>query len=72
MKVDSQDLLDSNDVAEILGLSSSTAVSTYRRRYPDFPEPLVVKGSGKCVLWERLAVETWARGRSLSDNQQAP
>ncbi|MCW2748893.1 MAG: hypothetical protein JWR83_3 [Aeromicrobium sp.] len=64
MKVDPNDLLDSNEVAELLGLSSSTAVSTYRRRYADFPEPVITKGSGKCVLWERRSVEVWIRSRA--------
>lgn len=59
MLIDPADLLDSNEVASILGLSSSTAVSTYRQRYPDFPPPVVVKGSGKCVLWLRSDVEGW-------------
>lgn len=61
MKLDPADLLDSNEVANLLGLTSSTAVSTYRRRYRDFPEPLIIKGSGKCLLWDRAAIEAWAR-----------
>ena len=64
MKVDPNDLLDSNEVAELLGLSSSTAVSTYRRRYADFPDPVLVKGSGKCVLWDRRTIELWIARRA--------
>lgn len=63
MKVDPSDLLDSNEVAQVLGLSSSTAVSTYRSRYADFPVPVLAKGSGKCVLWLRRDVEAWAARR---------
>ena len=63
MKVDPADLVDSSEVAELLGLSSSTAVSTYRARYTDFPEPVVQKGSGKCVLWLRAEIETWGEQR---------
>lgn len=63
MKYDPADLVDSNEVAEMLGLSSSTAVSTYRRRYADFPEPVIVKGTGKCVLWARSTIEVWISHR---------
>ncbi len=63
MKVDPSDLVDSSEVAEILGLSSSTAVSTYRGRYEDFPQPVVTKGSGKCVLWLRSEVLAWGENR---------
>ena len=63
MKYDPADLVDSNEVADILGLSSSTAVSTYRRRYDDFPDPILVKGSGKCVLWDRRSIEDWMDAR---------
>ena len=60
MKVDPSDLIDSSEVAALLGLSSPKAVSTYRSRYADFPHPVIVKGSGKCVLWVRAHVEVWA------------
>jgi predicted DNA-binding transcriptional regulator AlpA len=61
MKIDPGELLDSNEVAALLGLSTSRAVSTYRARYSDFPAPVVQKGSGKCVLWLRADVEAWAQ-----------
>ena len=60
MLVDTDDLLDSTEVAELLGLSSNRAVSTYRQRYTDFPEPVVEKPSKMCVLWRRQDVEAWA------------
>lgn len=55
------DLIDSTEVAAILGLSTFRAVSTYRRRYPDFPAPLVSKGN--CILWDRTEVERWQSAR---------
>ncbi len=58
-KIDPDELLDAGEVAEILGLSHKTAVTTYRGRYSDFPEPVLVKASGKCVLWLRADVEAW-------------
>lgn len=63
MKVEIGDLLDSSEVAELLGLGNNRAVSTYRARYDDFPEPVIEKGSGKCVLWLRADVLAWDRGR---------
>jgi hypothetical protein len=59
--IDPADLLDSHDVAELLGLASHRAVSTYRGRYSDFPPPILEKGTGRCVLWLRADVEAWAR-----------
>jgi predicted DNA-binding transcriptional regulator AlpA len=63
VKIDPADLIDSNEVAALLGLVNNRAVSTYRGRYSDFPVPIVEKGSGKCVLWLRSDVEAWARAR---------
>lgn len=57
------DLIDSNEVAEILGLGTSRAVSIYRGRYDSFPEPVLIKGSGKCMLWLRADIEAWAEVR---------
>jgi predicted DNA-binding transcriptional regulator AlpA len=63
VKIDPGDLIDSSEVAELLGLSTSRAVSTYRTRYPDFPQPVVEKASGKCTLWLRSEIEAWDRSR---------
>ena len=59
MRIDPNDLLDSSDVAELLGLNSVTAVATYRARYRDFPDPVVAKASGKCLLWLRQDIDAW-------------
>jgi predicted DNA-binding transcriptional regulator AlpA len=64
MQIDTGDLLDANDVAELLGLAHRQAVSTYRGRYPDFPEPIVEKA--RCVLWRRTDIEAWRDGRASS------
>jgi len=61
--VDTDELVDSTEVAEILGLSSARAVSVYRSRYDDFPDPLLVKAGGRLLLWHRQEVEAWRRGR---------
>jgi predicted DNA-binding transcriptional regulator AlpA len=59
--IEPDDLLSAAEVAELLGLGSNRAVSVYRRRYDDFPGPVVVKG--KCTLWLRGDVEAWRSGR---------
>jgi len=41
VKLDPADLIDANDVAKIIGISRGSNVSIYRRRYPEFPEPVV-------------------------------
>jgi predicted DNA-binding transcriptional regulator AlpA len=61
--VEPDDLIDSHEVAELLGLGSHRSVSVYRARYDDFPDPVIEKGSGKCLLWLRADIETWAAGR---------
>lgn len=63
-KIDPDDLIDTHDIAALLGLSSPRAVSVYRARYGDFPAPLIDRGTGRCLLWHRAAVEAWAKGRS--------
>lgn len=58
MKVDPTDLLNAAEVAQVLGLAHREAVSTYRRRYNNFPEPIIKKGT--CVLWHRPDIQAWA------------
>jgi len=58
---DLDDLLDADQVASLLGLSSRGVVSVYSARYPDFPEPVVRRASGRCQLWLRADVEAWGR-----------
>lgn len=62
--VDPAELIDPAEAAGILGLSTSNAVSVYRRRYDDFPAPVVAKG--RCVLWRRQDIEAWAASRRRS------
>jgi glutathione-regulated potassium-efflux system ancillary protein KefG len=58
-----EDLIDAQDVAELLGLSHRNTVSTYQRRYQDMPRPVVDLGPGRPRLWLRPEVERWARQR---------
>ena len=63
MKLELADLLDAGEVADVLGLARRQAVSTYRKRYSDFPPPVIEKSSGKCQLWMRSDIEKWALTR---------
>lgn len=64
--IDLDDITDAAGVAEILGLRQRNSVRTYRARYPDFPEPVLDLGAGRCLLWLRSEVEEWARSRHRS------
>ena len=68
-KVDTEDLLDTQGVAEILGLAHRNTVTQYQRRYPDMPKPVFDLGPGRVKLWLRPEMERWAanqesRGRT--------
>jgi glutathione-regulated potassium-efflux system ancillary protein KefG len=62
-RVRTEDLIDAQVVAEILGLSHRNSVYTYLRRYPSMPRPVLDIGEGRVQLWLRPQVETWARAR---------
>jgi predicted DNA-binding transcriptional regulator AlpA len=61
--VDLDDLLDATEVATLLGLSSRGAVSVYRQRYEEFPQPAVERASGRCQFWVREDIEAWQSTR---------
>lgn len=61
VRVDLENLLDADEVASLLELSSRSAISVYRSRYTDFPEPVLDRGTGKCRFWLRAEVEAWRR-----------
>ena len=46
-------------MAQALGLTHRHSVSTYRRRYADFPRPAVTRGKGRTNLWLRSDIEAW-------------
>jgi len=68
-KVDTEDLIDAQGVADVLDLSHRNTVSQYQRRYADMPRPVVDLGEGRVKLWLRPDIERWAaqqaeRGRT--------
>ena len=60
-RVDIDDLVDARAVAEVLGLKHANSVSTYAKRYRDFPGPAVNLGRGRTLLWLRPEIMKWAR-----------
>jgi predicted DNA-binding transcriptional regulator AlpA len=62
-RVDTDDLIDAQGVAEILGLAHRNSVSLYQRRYEDMPRPVVERGGGRTKLWLRSAIDNWAKQR---------
>jgi hypothetical protein len=59
-KVDVDDLLDANGVAELLGLAHRNTVSVYQHRYEDMPRPVREFGDRRVKLWLRPEIERWA------------
>jgi predicted DNA-binding transcriptional regulator AlpA len=57
--IDTDQLVDLAETAALIGIDNPRGVSVYRRRYEDFPVPVIAKG--RCVLWLRTDVEAWAR-----------
>lgn len=59
-RVETEDLLDAQGVADVLGLSHRNTVSQYQRRYPDMPRPVIDLGDGRVKLWLQPEIEQWA------------
>ena len=62
-KVDVDELIDAQGVADLLGLAQRNTVSLYQRRYHDMPRPVVDLGKGRCKMWIREEIEDWSRRR---------
>lgn len=65
-EVDLDELLDADEVAVLLGLSSRSAISVYRSRYSTFPAPALDRGTGKCRFWLRSEILAWNADRTAS------
>jgi hypothetical protein len=62
------DLVDARAVAQLLGLTHSNSVSTYLKRYPDFPVPVYGPGPGHARLWHRADIVRWREHRNARSN----
>lgn len=65
-RVATEDLLDAQAVADVLGLSHRNTVSQYQRRYADMPRPVVDLGVGRVKLWLRPDIKRWATQQAAS------
>jgi len=63
-EVDTEDLVSVGEVADLLGLAHPNSVTTYLRRYDDFPRPVVEKSSGHIRLWLRADINGWVEERA--------
>jgi glutathione-regulated potassium-efflux system ancillary protein KefG len=61
--INTDDLVDAQGVADLLGLRHPNSVHTYLRRYADMPRPVLDLGPGRPRLWLRPEVERWLLGR---------
>lgn len=59
-RVDTEDLIDAQMVADLLGLSHRNSVSLYQRRYDDMPRPVVDLGESRVKLWLRSEIIAWS------------
>jgi predicted DNA-binding transcriptional regulator AlpA len=59
-KVEIDDLLDAQGVADVLGLSHRNTVFQYQRKYENMPPPAIDLGEGRVKLWLRPQIERWA------------
>jgi len=65
-KVDPDDLIGAAEVQAILRLSHPSSVTTYLKRYPDFPQPVVDLSASRVRLWRRQDIEQWHEQREAS------
>lgn len=63
-KVDPDDLIGAAEVQAIVGLSHPSSVTTYLRRYPDFPRPVVDLSGSRVRLWQRQDIVHWQQKRA--------
>lgn len=62
-KVDPDDLIGAADVQALLRLSHPSSVTTYLKRYSDFPAPIIDRSNSRVRLWKRQDIEHWLQGR---------
>jgi predicted DNA-binding transcriptional regulator AlpA len=65
-ELDPDDLVSAAEVQSILRLSHPSSVTTYYRRYADFPKPVVELSASRVRLWKRQDIEQWQRSREGS------
>lgn len=61
--VNTEDLCDAHEVAQLIGLGHPNSVHGYLRRYDDMPRPVVSLGRGRIHLWLRPDIVAWHETR---------
>lgn len=69
--IDPKELVDARWVATRLGLSHPNSVTTYLRRYPEMPRPVVDLGRGRSRLFLKSEIEAWADQRRVRTRQRS-
>ncbi len=68
-KIDVDDLIDTSEVARLLGLAHRNSVTTYLNRYPDMPRPMVEMRESRIRLWLRPEIVDWAARTGRSERR---
>ena len=71
-RVDTNDLIDTQAVAEILGLAYRNTVLQYQQRYSDMPRPVFDLGKGRVKLWLRPEIKGWAEEQAARGRTRTP
>ena len=58
-KVDVDDLVGAHEIAQRLGVARPQVIHEWRRRHPDFPQPLATLKTA--LIWDWAEVKTWAK-----------
>jgi hypothetical protein len=66
VRVDTDDLIDTQGVAEILGLAYRNTVLQYQQRYSDMPRPVFDLGKGRVKLWLRPEIVAWSERQAAT------
>jgi predicted DNA-binding transcriptional regulator AlpA len=61
--VRTEDLIDAQEVARMIGLAQRNSVSLYLNKYPDMPRPVIDLGPSRPRLWLRPEIEAWIHDR---------
>lgn len=68
-RVDVEDLVGISEIVERLDLKTKEAVKSWRRRYPDFPQPVARLAIGP--VWSWTDIEKWAADPDLPRGSRA-
>jgi hypothetical protein len=58
-RVDADNLVGAHEVAQRLGVSRPQVIHEWRKRHPDFPQPVATLTNG--LIWDWTDIQKWAR-----------